>query len=53
MGSHVCPKLDNLEDMVMDVKSLDRERSTEATSESLDTDSNGLHVLRQQMSYLR
>lgn len=53
MGSRVCPKLDHLEDMVMDLTSLDRGRSTEATSERLDADSNGLHVLRQQMSYLR
>ncbi|XP_037831037.1 glutamine-rich protein 2 isoform X2 [Kryptolebias marmoratus] len=46
-------KLDNLEDMLMDLMSQDRGNSSEAASESPDADSRRFHELRQQVSYLR
>ncbi|XP_044188524.1 glutamine-rich protein 2 isoform X1 [Thunnus albacares] len=46
-------KLDNLEDMFMNLSSQDRETSSEAASESLDSDSKASHELKPQISYLR
>ncbi|XP_044037516.1 glutamine-rich protein 2 isoform X2 [Siniperca chuatsi] len=46
-------KLDNLEDMFMNLTSQDRETTSEAASGSADSDSKASHELRQQISYVR
>lgn len=49
----VCPKLDSLEDMFMNMSSQDRESSSEAAPGSEEADSKASLELRQQISYLR
>ncbi|KAM7371432.1 hypothetical protein PAMP_008679 [Pampus punctatissimus] len=49
----VCPKMDTLEDVFMNLKSRDRETSSEAASESVDSVSKASHELRTQISSLR
>ncbi|GAA6222133.1 glutamine-rich protein 2-like isoform X3 [Lates japonicus] len=46
-------KLDSLEDMFLNLMNQERETTSEAASESLDSDSKVIHELRQQISFLR
>ncbi|XP_047427693.1 glutamine-rich protein 2 isoform X2 [Mugil cephalus] len=46
-------KLDGLEEMVMNLSVQERETTSEAASESVNSDSKGFHELKQQVTYLR
>ncbi len=49
----VCPKLESLEDMFMNLTSPDRETTSEAASGTVDSDDKAFRELRQQISFLR